>query len=79
MIGSTYFSVGRLTATVLLVKGVDKFSIRRRHHYATTVFDFEKEEIPYVAKDRTKESLAGEKADPTDPGFTSLCSSIHTT
>jgi len=41
------------------VIGVDEFSIRRRHHYGTTVFDFEKEEIPYVAKDRTKESLSG--------------------
>jgi len=39
--------------------GVDEFSIRRRHHYGTTVFDFERQEVPYVAKDRTKESLAG--------------------
>jgi len=39
--------------------GVDEFSIRRRHRYATTVVDFEKRTVPYVAKDRTKESLAG--------------------
>jgi len=41
------------------VIGVDEFSIRRHHHYATTVVDFEKKVVPYVAKDRTKESLAG--------------------
>lgn len=38
---------------------VDEFSIRRRHRYATTVVDFEKKSVPYLAKDRTKESLAG--------------------
>ena len=39
--------------------GVDEFAIRRRHRYATAVVDIETMEIPYVAKDRTKESLAG--------------------
>jgi transposase len=39
--------------------GVDEFAIRRRHRYGTTVVDLETMEIPYVARDRTKESLAG--------------------
>jgi len=41
------------------VIGVDEFSIRRRHRYATTVIDFKSKEIPYIGLDRTKESLAG--------------------
>src|SRR3990172_7025766 len=39
--------------------GVDEFSIRKHHHYATTVVDLETMEVPYVAEHRTKESLAG--------------------
>lgn len=39
--------------------GVDEFSIRKRHHYGTTVVDLETMEIPYIAEHRTKESLAG--------------------
>jgi transposase len=39
--------------------GVDEFSIRKRHHYATTVVDLERKTVPYVADDRTTESLAG--------------------
>jgi transposase len=39
--------------------GVDEFSIRKHHHYATAVADLETMEVPYVAEDRTKESLAG--------------------
>jgi len=39
--------------------GVDEFSIRKHHHYATTVVDLEKMEVPYVAEHRLKESLAG--------------------
>lgn len=39
--------------------GVDEFSIRKRHHYGTTVVDLETRQVPYVAADRTKESLAG--------------------
>lgn len=39
--------------------GVDEFSIRKHHHYATVVEDLEKKTVPYVAEDRTKESLAG--------------------
>jgi len=41
------------------IMGVDEFSIRRRHHYATTVLDYETKQIPYIAQDRTTESLAG--------------------
>ncbi len=39
--------------------GVDEFSIRKHHHYATTVVDLETMEVPYVAEHRTKESLSG--------------------
>ena len=39
--------------------GVDEFSIRKRHHYATTVVDLEQMTVPYVAEHRTKESLSG--------------------
>jgi len=39
--------------------GVDEFSIRRRHRYATVVVDLEGPTVPYVAEDRTKESLSG--------------------
>ena len=39
--------------------GVDEFSIRRRHHYATVVVDLEGPTVPYVAEDRTKQSLSG--------------------
>jgi ferredoxin len=39
--------------------GVDEFSIKKRHHYGTTEVDLETMEVPYVAEDRTKESLAG--------------------
>lgn len=39
--------------------GVDEFSIRKRHRYGTTVVDLEKMEVPYVAENRTQESLAG--------------------
>ncbi len=38
--------------------GVDEFSIKKGHRYGTTVVDFERKEIPYIAEDRTKESLA---------------------
>ena len=38
--------------------GVDEFSIRRRHHYATVVVDLEGPTVPYVAEGRTKESLS---------------------
>lgn len=39
--------------------GVDEFSIRKRHHYATTVVDLEYMTVPYVAEGRNKESLSG--------------------
>jgi transposase len=39
--------------------GVDEFSVKKHHHYATAVEDLERRTIPYVAEGRTKESLAG--------------------
>jgi transposase len=39
--------------------GVDEFSIRKRHHYATVVVDLELKTVPYVADNRLKESLTG--------------------
>lgn len=39
--------------------GVDEFSVKKRHRYATVVADLETMEVPYVAADRTAESLAG--------------------
>ena len=39
--------------------GVDEFSIKKRHHYGTTVVDLQTMEVPYVAEHRTKESLSG--------------------
>ena len=39
--------------------GVDEFSIKKRHHYATAVEDLENKTVPYLAEGRSKESLAG--------------------
>ena len=39
--------------------GVDEFSLRKGHHYATVVADLETVKIPYVAEGRDCESLAG--------------------
>jgi transposase len=39
--------------------GVDECAIKKRHHYATVVADLETMEVPYVAEDRTIDSLAG--------------------
>lgn len=41
------------------VVGVDEFSIKKRHHYGTTVVDLAELSIPYVAEGRTIESLDG--------------------
>lgn len=39
--------------------GVDEVAIKKHHHYATVVEDLEKKTVPYVAENRTTESLAG--------------------
>jgi len=38
--------------------GVDEFAVRRNHRYGTVVADLEERSVPYVGKDRRKESLA---------------------